>query len=93
MPGLSQPSYPLLVGHPPAAGWLHFDRTEAPVLDHSQVLAADTALLRELHLAMLGCGILFTQRGMGCLSTPMTGSEVDAFVEAAQLGLGELGVA
>ena len=70
---------------------VHF--TEAPVIDHSQVLAADTALLRELHLAMLGCGILFTQRGMGCLSTPMTGSEVDAFVEAAQLGLGELGVA
>ncbi len=66
--------------------------TEGPVLDHSDVLAADTALLRELHLAMLGHGILFTERGMGCLSTPMTGTEVDAFVEATQLGLHDLGV-
>jgi len=66
--------------------------TEGPVLDHSDALAADTALLRELHLAMLGCGILFTERGMGCLSTPMTGAEIDAFVEAARLGLRELGV-
>jgi hypothetical protein len=29
---------------------------------------------------------------MGCLSTPMTGAEVDAFVDAARLGLGELGI-
>ena len=66
--------------------------TEGPVRDHSDVIAADTALLRELHLAMLGSGILFTARGMGCLSTPMTGAEVDAFVESARLGLGELGI-
>jgi glutamate-1-semialdehyde 2,1-aminomutase len=66
--------------------------TEGPVLDHSDVLAADTARLRELNLAMLGHGILFTARGMGCLSTPMTGEEVDAFVEAVRVGLGELGV-
>jgi glutamate-1-semialdehyde 2,1-aminomutase len=67
---------------------IHF--TDAPVLDHSDVLAADTALLRELHLALLGNGILFTARGMGCLSTPMTSAEVDAFVDAARLSLAAL---
>ena len=65
---------------------------EGPVLDPSAARAADTALLRELHLAMLGHGILFTERGMGCLSTPMSGTEVDAFVEATRLGLHELGI-
>jgi len=29
---------------------------------------------------------------MGCLSAPMTGAEVDAFVEAARQGLRELGI-
>jgi hypothetical protein len=29
---------------------------------------------------------------MGCLSTPMSDAEVDAFVEAARLSLGELGI-
>jgi imidazoleglycerol phosphate dehydratase HisB len=64
---------------------------DRPVRDHADVFAADTALLRELHLAMLGHGILFTPRGMGCLSTPMTSTEVDAFVEATRLGLADLG--
>ena len=67
---------------------IHF--TSAPVLDHSDVLAADTALLRELHLALLENGILFTARGMGCLSTPMTSAEVNAFVDAARLSLAAL---
>jgi glutamate-1-semialdehyde 2,1-aminomutase len=66
--------------------------TEGPVHDPSVVLAADAALLRELHLAMLGNGILSTPRGMGCLSTPMTGVDVDAFVEALRLSLRELGL-
>ncbi len=65
---------------------------EGPVRDPSAAQAADTALLRELHLAILGHGILFTERGMGCLSTPMSGAEVDAFVEATRLGLRELGL-
>ena len=41
---------------------------------------------------MLGSGILFTARGMGCLSTPMSSAEIDAFVESTRLGLGELGI-
>jgi glutamate-1-semialdehyde 2,1-aminomutase len=64
--------------------------TEGPIRDHSDVLAGDTERLRRLHLALLGNGILSTPRGMGCLSTPMTGAEIDAFVEAARSSLGEL---
>jgi glutamate-1-semialdehyde 2,1-aminomutase len=66
--------------------------TDGPVLDHEDVLRGDTVVLRALHLALLGSGILFTPRGMGCLSTPMTGAEVDAFVEAVRQALGDLGV-
>ncbi len=47
----------------------------------------------ELFLALLGHGILLTPRGMGCLSTPMTSAEIDAFVEATRLGLVDLGLA
>jgi glutamate-1-semialdehyde 2,1-aminomutase len=47
----------------------------------------DAALMRDLHLALLNRGIFSTPRGMGCLSTPMTSAEVDAFVEATRLGL------
>jgi glutamate-1-semialdehyde 2,1-aminomutase len=68
---------------------IHF--VDGPVRDHADVLRGDTALLRDLHVAMLGHGILFTPRGMGCLSTPMTSAEVDAFVDAARLALAELG--
>jgi glutamate-1-semialdehyde 2,1-aminomutase len=70
---------------------LHF--TQGPIRSHADVLAGDAGLLRELHLALLGHGILFTPRGMGCLSTPMTSAEVDAFVEATRSGLVDLGLA
>lgn len=66
---------------------IHF--TEGPVVNHADVMASDRALMRELHLALLDHGILFTPRGMGCLSTPMTRAEVDAFVEATRLALAE----
>ena len=68
---------------------IHF--TEGPIHTHADVLAGDLALLRELHLALLGNGILSTPRGMGCLSTPMGEAEIDAFVEAAERSLRELG--
>ena len=42
----------------------------------------DPSRLPDLHTDLLASGILMTQRGMGCLSTPMTSSEVDAFVDA-----------
>jgi glutamate-1-semialdehyde 2,1-aminomutase len=40
-----------------------------------------------LHLALLNHGILSTQRGMGCLSVPMTSTEIEAFVEATRASL------
>lgn len=61
-----------------------------PIRTHTDVLAGDLELLRELHLALLGHGILSTPRGMGCLSTPMREAEIDAFVEAAERSLGDL---
>jgi glutamate-1-semialdehyde 2,1-aminomutase len=47
----------------------------------------DPSRLPDLHVALLANGILMTPRGMGCLSTPMAGPEVDAFVEALRLAL------
>ena len=69
---------------------VHF--AEGPIRSHADVQAADRQLVRELHLAMLGHGILFTPRGMGCLSTPMTIAEIDAFVVAAERALHDLGI-
>jgi len=83
---------PGIVGRVTQAGSLfnlHF--TDGPLRSHADVQAADSARLRELHLAMLDHGIIFTPRGMGCLSTPMAAAEIDAFVDAARLALGELG--
>ena len=42
----------------------------------------DASRLPDLHVNLLANGILMTQRGMGCLSTPMTSAEVDTFVTA-----------
>jgi len=67
---------------------LHLGATS--IREHSDALAGDLEGLRRLHLALLGHGILSTPRGMGCLSTPMSGTEIDAFVEAVGLALGEL---
>ena len=64
--------------------------TEGPVREHADALAGDLDGLRRLHLALLGHGILSTPRGMGCLSTPMTRAEIDAFVAAMRVALGEL---
>ena len=47
----------------------------------------DPARLPDLHVDLLSNGILMTQRGMGCLSTPMASAEVEAFVEALRLSV------
>lgn len=60
-----------------------------PVRNHEDVLAGDLERLGALHRALLRNGILFTPRGMGCLSTPMTHVEVDAFVEAMRASVRE----
>jgi glutamate-1-semialdehyde 2,1-aminomutase len=68
---------------------VHF--TDGPVRTPADARAADAARARELHLTLLDDGILFTPRGMGCLSTPMTSAEIDAFVSAAEQSLAKLG--
>ena len=64
----------------------------APITDYASALAGDRALVHELFLAALNHGVVFTGRGMGCLSTPMTSVEVDAFVDALREGLADLGL-
>ena len=53
----------------------------------------ESPLPHDLFLSLLEGGILLTPRGMGCLSTPMTSAEVDAFVDATRDGLARLGIA
>jgi glutamate-1-semialdehyde 2,1-aminomutase len=70
---------------------IHF--TDQPIRDYYGVMAGDRALQRDLFLATLNHGVVFTRRGMGSLSTPMTMREVDLFVGAIRSGLADLGVA
>ena len=63
------------------------EATAAAVGSLFRIELADPAGLPELHLGLLANGILMTPRGMGCLSTPMTVAEIDAFVEAVRLSL------
>jgi len=43
--------------------------------------AATTAQRRELHLRLLGSGVIISQTGLGCLSTALDAPEVSEFVE------------
>jgi glutamate-1-semialdehyde 2,1-aminomutase len=66
--------------------------SDRPVADYAAAQAGDRPLLFELYVAMLNHGVAVTGRGMGCLSTPMGSAEIDAFIEAARAGLGDLGL-
>lgn len=70
---------------------IHF--SERPVTDHASVQAGDRRLQHDLYVAALDHGIAFTGRGMGCLSTPMSEREMDAFVDATHDSLADLGLA
>jgi glutamate-1-semialdehyde 2,1-aminomutase len=70
---------------------LHFSHT--PVTDDATIATTNRQWLKGLYLAALNHGIVFTPRGMGCLSTPMTSAQVDLFVQVIQLALDDLGVA
>ncbi len=69
---------------------LHF--SHVPVTDYATVSTTNRQWLKGLFLAALNHGIVFTSRGMGCLSTPMTSTQLDLFVQAIKLGLYDLGV-
>jgi glutamate-1-semialdehyde 2,1-aminomutase len=58
------------------------ERTGASAASVGSLFRIETPDLPGLHTSLLANGILMTPRGMGCLSTPMTIAEVDAFVEA-----------
>ena len=45
-------------------------------------LAENHATEPELHLGLLNAGIFLTPTGMGCVSTVMSESDVDAFIDA-----------
>ena len=44
----------------------------------------ETARRGELHHALMDEGIIVSRIGLGCLSTPMTGAEVDEFIAAVR---------
>ncbi len=70
---------------------IHF--TSWPVTDYATASAGDRQSLGQLYLAALNHGVAFTGRGMGCLSTPMTDADLDAFVSAIRAGMADLGAA
>src|SRR5262245_26028311 len=57
---------------------LHF--SEAPVTDYAAYSRSDRERAGRLHLAALNRGVALAGRCMGCLSTPMSGPEIDRFV-------------
>jgi glutamate-1-semialdehyde 2,1-aminomutase len=51
---------------------------------------AARARLGELHLRLLGAGIIVGPKGTGCLSTPMGATEINEFVEALERVTGQM---
>ena len=62
--------------------FLHF--TDQDITDYRVARSADPAKLREAFLCLMEEGIFFSERGMGCLSTPMTEKEIDRFVKGME---------
>jgi glutamate-1-semialdehyde 2,1-aminomutase len=65
----------------------HTEATATAVGSLFRIELPDATRLPDLHLGLLANGIFMTPRGMGCLSTPMTSAEIDAFVAAVKLSL------
>jgi glutamate-1-semialdehyde 2,1-aminomutase len=66
------------------------ERTEASATAVGSLFRIDLpepSRLPDLHVGLLANGILMTPRGMGCLSTPMTSAEIDAFVDALSVAV------
>ncbi len=59
---------------------LHF--TSQPIYDYASSRAGANDVSRGAMLALLNEGIFLAPRGLGCISTPMGDSEVDALVSA-----------
>lgn len=67
---------------------IHFSDQE--IIDYRDAAAADKELALLLFLDLLNRGISLAPRGMGCLSTPMTETELDALVIAVKTALMDL---
>ncbi|MFX0200771.1 MAG: aspartate aminotransferase family protein, partial [Candidatus Hodarchaeota archaeon] len=70
---------------------IHF--TDQEIIDYRDTAVADKELASLLFLDLLNRGISLAPRGMGCLSTPMTETELEALVikiKASLMGLREL---
>ena len=66
---------------------IHF--TDQEILSCRDVAGADQDLLRKLFFSLLNRGIYISPRGYGCISTPMTENEIDAFLESLRFCLAE----
>lgn len=62
--------------------FIHF--TDQELFDYRSARTGDLAKLREAFLGLMEEGIFFSERGMGCLSSPMTEREIDRFVKAME---------
>jgi len=62
--------------------FLHF--TDADITDYRVSRTANGERLREAFLTLMREGIFFSERGMGCISTPMSEREIDRFVKAME---------
>lgn len=52
--------------------------------------AQPASRMAELHRRLLAEGVIVAKGGLGCLSTPMSGDEVEAFIGALQSALGKM---
>ncbi|TMD13163.1 MAG: aspartate aminotransferase family protein [Chloroflexi bacterium] len=64
---------------------IHF--TDRAVRNYEDVLRGNRTLQKTLALALFNDGVVFTGRGMGCLSTPMVNADIDTFVDAVDQSL------
>ncbi len=62
--------------------FLHF--TDQDINDYRVSRSADLGKLREVFLGLMEQGIFFSERGLGCLSLPMTEKEIDRFVKGVE---------
>jgi len=61
---------------------IHF--TNEPITDYRSVVSGDRETMQALSMALMNRGILLAARGMGCISSVMTASEVDDFLSALE---------
>jgi len=61
---------------------IHF--TNEPITDYRSVVSGDRDTMQALSMALMNRGILLAARGMGCISSVMTASEVDDFLSALE---------